>query len=896
MKKVLFILFVLPSLASAQIFKLNPNPKPTSFVELQREFDEYKNSTDLRKAKGWKWYKRWESHYEQRTSMSGAMPNESLFLKEVEKINALKNNASKSAGSNWIPVGPTDLPPAIDAITSHGLGRINCVAFHPTDSATMFVGVAQGGVWKTSNSGQSWTPLTDNLPIIRISDIAIDPTNPNTMYISVGDYAYLGVALKTDGRKRHTHYGIGVYKTTDGGLTWNPTGLNLSLNQNDESLIRRVYVNPANPQELVAAAISGIWKSYNGGNTWTNKQSSIIWDMESNPLNANTIYASTGFVSSLNSGDAGIIKSTNFGETWTNLSTGIPTRNAQRVEIAISSVDTNYVYAIACGLDRGFEGFYKSINAGSTWTKPYNSNGFNLLGWDVNQGGGGGQGTYDLAIMCDGANKDKVYVGGINMWGTNDGGATWDGMSYWLPYYGEYLHADQHQFAYNKLNNAYYVANDGGLYRTDNPIIGSWTSANSEPNYKWPTRWKFYGSGMQITSFYRLGLRESFGDVIAGAQDNSTYYKNNNQWLNMIGGDGMECILHPTNKLTLYGSAQFGYLVRSFDGGLNFDFLGIGGSENSEWTTPFKLEKGNPMNMYAGFENMHFSDDEGSNSIQISNFSKMANGVGAVISAFDLSDSNSDYIYVAKRVNHQQNEPMKFYVTTNGGQTWMNRTQGLPDSLYCTYITVSDVNPSTAWACFSGFASGAKVYKTTNAGATWTNISFNLPNIPANTIVLQKGSAANIVYVGTDAGVYYTHDGKNTWELFSNMLPNVIVSELEIHADSNKIFAATFGRGIWMSDLADVNVGVQQNPLAKINFKLYPNKNDGAFKVDVSNLEVNAIKVSVVNILGQEVFTEQVKLHGNTFTKAYDLKLLPGVYYFRMLSGKYSKVEKFFVE
>jgi photosystem II stability/assembly factor-like uncharacterized protein len=896
MKKALLLLFLLPSIAFSQLFKADKKDKPSSFLELQKEFDEYRHATDLQKTKGWKWYKRWESHYEQRLNPNGNIAEESVFLKEVEKINALKNTASRGSSSNWIPFGPSELPPSVDAVTSHGIGRINCVTFHPSDSSTIFVGVAQGGVWKTTNSGQSWTPLTDNLPIIRISDIAIDPNNTNTMYISVGDYAYLGVALKTDGRKRHTHYGIGVYKTTDGGLTWTPTGLNLSLNEFDESLIRRVYVNPTNSQELVAAGISGIYKSYDGGTTWTKKQSSIIWDLEANPKNAQTIYASTGFISTLNMGDAGILKSTNFGETWTTLVTSIPSKNAQRVELAVSYADTNYVYAITCGLDRGFEGFYKSINGGATWTKPYTSAGYNLLGWDASMGSGGGQGTYDLAIVADGTNRDKVYVGGINMWGTSDGGTTWDGMSYWLPYYGEYLHADQHQFAYNKLNNAYYVANDGGLYRTDNPIIGSWTAANSEPNYTWPTRWRFLGSGMQITSFYRLGLRENFGDVIAGAQDNSTFYREDNKWLNMIGGDGMECALHPTDRQTLYGSAQYGYLVRSYDGGQNFDFVNMGGSEEGEWTTPFKLEKGNPMNLYAGFENMHFSDDEGFSSVAISNFPKMGNGVGAVISAFDFSDDNTEYIYVAKRINHQQNEPMKFYVTTNGGNTWTNRTQGLPDSLYCTYIAVSNTNPQTAWACFSGFSAGVKVYKTIDAGATWTNISYNLPNIPVNTVVLHKGSPKNVGYIGTDAGVYYTYDGATTWELFSNMLPNVIVSELEIHADSNKIFAATFGRGIWMSDLADVNVGVQNNPLSNINVKLYPNKNDGSFTVNASNLAVNAINVSVVNILGQEVFTEQVKLQSKEFAKSYDLKLLPGVYYFRMLSGKYSKVEKFVVE
>ena len=517
MKRAFLLLFLLPTIAFSQVFKSNDSKKSSSFTKLLSEFDEYKHSHDLSKTRGWKWYKRWESHYEQRTPLSGKLADPNIFFTEAKKIQAQKNFASKNSNANWMPYGPSELPPSVDQITSHGMGRINCIAFHPTDSATIFVGVAQGGVWKSTNSGASWTPLTDQLPIIRISDIAIDPTNPNTMYISVGDYGYLGISLQSDGRKRHTHYGIGVYKTIDGGNTWTETGLSLSLNTLDESLIRRVMVNPANPQELVAVGISGIYKSYNAGTTWTKKNSSIIWDFEANPKNANTLYASTGYIASLNEGSAGILKSTNFGETWTALTTNIPAQQAQRVEMAISATDTNYIYAITCGLDRGFEGFYRSTNAGTTWTKRYsNTSGVNLLGWD-NSSGGGGQGTYDLAIVVDGNNKNKVYVGGINMWGTTDGGATWDGMSYWLPYYGQYLHADQHQFKYNPLNNAYYVSNDGGLYRTDSAIIGSWTSANNDPNYSWPTRWKFIGSGMQISSFYRLSIRKRFGDIIAGA-------------------------------------------------------------------------------------------------------------------------------------------------------------------------------------------------------------------------------------------------------------------------------------------------------------------------------------------------------------------------------------------
>lgn len=897
MQRVLFLLMFIPVLSFSQVFTPEKN-KQTDFKTLQSEFDEYRHSRDLRKTKGWKWYKRWEAHYEQRTSLHGDINQSSEFFAEMKKIQSEKNKANKGA-SAWVPFGPSELPPSVDDITSHGMGRINCIAFHPTDSATIFVGVAQGGVWKTTNSGQSWTPLTDQLPIIRISDIAIDPNNTNTMYISVGDYAYLGVSLKSDGRKRHTHYGVGVYKTTDGGLTWTETGLNSSLSDLDESLIRRVFVNPANSSHVVAAGISGIWKSYDAGQTWTKKNSSIIWDIEENPKNANTIYASTGFIATLNEGTAGILRSRDFGETWTPLTTGIPSTTAQRVELAISPLDTNYVFAITCGLDRGLEGFYRSTNAGNTWTKQYSgSTGLNLLGWDNSQGGGG-QGTYDLAIVPDANDVNKVYVGGINMWGTDDGGLTWDGMSYWLPYYGEYLHADQHQFKYNPLNNAYYVANDGGLYRTDNPVIGSWDDAMIDPNYKWPTRWRFLGSGMQITSFYRLGLRENFGDVIAGAQDNSTYYRTNNAWVNMIGGDGMECILHPTDADILYGSAQYGYLVQSFDGGESFNSLDVTPFEDGEWTTPFKLDKNIPEIIYAGYENMHISDDEGLSFFPISSFPTMNNGAGAPISAFDFSENDPNYIYVAKRIVHQRNEPMKFYVTTDGGMNWENRTSGLPDSLYCTYISVSKTNPQLAWACFSGFASGVKVFKTENAGQSWTNISANLPNIPVNTIVHDPNSNKNVIYIGTDAGVYYTYDGANTWTLYSNLLPNVIVSELEIHTDSNKLFAATFGRGIWMTDLVDLNgVGKNNNPFVKLEFELYPNKNSGEFNIQASGIDtkVNQVSVSVIDVLGREVYKSSEPVLSGELNKKYNLKLLPGMYYFRLKSGGYTGVKKFVVE
>ena len=890
MARLIFLLCIIPQILVAQNFS-NTKKSINSFADMQSDFRNWKPQKELLNTKGWKWFKRWEHHYDQRINPDGSLPNLSEYVNTLKNIHTQNKSASQS--NSWVPFGPNDLPPSFGP-SSHGMGRINCITFHPTDSNIMYVGVAQGGIWKTTNAGQTWIPCGDQLPITRISDIAIDPNNTNTLYVSVGDYAYLGVALKTDGRKRHTHYGIGVYKSIDGGMTWSATGLTLEQNNLDASLIRKVIVNPTNSNELIAVGIEGVWKSYDAGMNWTKKRSDIIWDLEENPKNVNTLYASTGYVYNLQEGSAGIIKSTNFGETWTSLSTGIPSQAAQRVELAVALSDTNYVYAITCGIDRGFEGFYASTNAGNTWVKRYNSNSnINLLGW-YNNNNAGGQGTYDLAIVVDAKNKNRVYVGGINMWGTTDGGLSWEGVSYWLPYYGEkFLHADQHQFKYSVKNNAYFVANDGGLYRSDSIVIGTWNSG--DPNYEFPTRWKFISNGMQITSFYRLGLREQYGDVIAGAQDNSTFYKQNNNWVNIIGGDGMECALHPTDRFTLYGSYQYGNFVQSFDAGQSYQGLFYPADEDGEWTTPFKISKNDPDILYIGFGNMYRSTNEGINFEKISNFSLMQNGASAPISFFDVANSNENFIYVAKRIVHQQNEKTKLYVTTNGGLSWINVSAGLPDSLYVTYISVDQEDPSTAWVVFSGFVDGQKVYKTTNAGQTWTNISFNLPNIPVNTIVNQAG-LNNIIYIGTDNGVYYNYDGSTTWERYSNLLPNVIVSELEIHVDSNKLFAATFGRGIWVTDLLSNSVGFNQNKIESANIKLYPNTNKGSFNIEIENIKSSEIEISIIDVQGRIVYNEKLELKNAVLTKEYKLNLNSGLYYYRIKSNQYTKALSFIVE
>ncbi|HEX2901713.1 MAG TPA: hypothetical protein VHS96_18525, partial [Bacteroidia bacterium] len=752
---------------------------PLTFGEFQRNLDEWSRKTDLKAVKGWKWLKRWEDFNAHRMNPDGSLPDPAVYAVEAQRIADEKAaHAKTGAADSWLPLGPDNYATPSYPSWEPGIGRINCIAFHPLDPNTYWVGVAQGGVWKTVNDGQSWTPLTDNLPMLRVSDIAVNAVNPDEIYISVGDYAYFGAGLSLDNRKRHTHYGLGVYKTTDGGVTWNPTGLSVLQTDADFSLTRRVFIHPSNSLLLVAAGTYGIRQSMDAGLTWVSVHDSIIWDLERDPVDPQVLYASTGYRSSLNMGTVSLLKSTDFGATWSVLASGIPGRGAvQRVELAVSRSDHNYVYALAAGMDAGFAGLYRSTNAGLSWSLQSTSP--NILGWDDGFGSGG-QGWYDLALLVDPTNRDKIYTGGINAWGSTDGGLTWDGVSYWLNDYGNSLHADQHQFAYNPLNSKYYVCNDGGLYGTNEIEIGSWSAAINISGYVWPTSWTRLSGGMQATSFYRCSTSPgAAGNLLAGAQDNSTYFFDGNTWLNVIGGDGMECILHPTDPLRFYGSSQYGNIVGTSDGGLSTFGVSWGISETGEWTTPYVMHPHQPNTLFAAYGNLWKTTDAGANWNAISNFPVIPSyGQPNISSALAVANSDPDYIYVAKRFYFAYSEPGALWVTTDGGATWQDRTAGLPDSLYFTYIAVDADDPQTAYVTAGGFVQGVKVFKTTDAGATWTNVSLNLPNLPVNCVLHDPLHPHNPVYVGMDVGVYYFNDTLSAWQLYAQDLPNVIVSEL----------------------------------------------------------------------------------------------------------------------
>lgn len=885
----ILIAALLVNSAQAQEFVESSEQTP-NFADVERAFIEWSEGRDLSEVKGWKWYKRWETFYAQRVNADGMMPDPNIFLNEAVK-HSKGGNASVNK-SAWVPAGPDFKPPSPNPYSSHGVARINCIEFHPSDPNTFWIGASQGGIWKTTNGGTSWTPIADGLPILRISDIEVDPNNANVLYACVGDFEYNAFSLQLNDRKRHTHYGLGVYKTVDGGLTWAATGLTALQTDLDYSLLRRVLVDPTNSNNLVAVGFEGAWKSTDAGVNWTNTlQDYILTDVEMDASNPAIVYAGSAHISLLNDGTSGVFKSTDFGTTWNLLNTGIPTTVGKRVDVGIAPSNSNVVYAVVVNSLGGFYGMYRSIDAGLSWTQQSDGSNLNILAWSDGVGEVGGQGSYDLAFVVDPIDADVVHVGGVNVWGSIDGGVNWNGSSYWLPYYGPSVHADQHQFKYNPVSDRFYLCNDGGVYQTDSIIIGSWTDVNNDPNYNWPTVWEDLSDGMQITSFYRLSVDSPIpGAILAGAQDNSTFYFDGTNWSNVIGGDGMEAVFHPDDAAIFWGSAQYGYLSRTNDGGQNFD--GISGSiqEDGEWTTPY-IYSSNSNALYAGYGNVWKSTNDGDSWQAISNFSDMPGaGFPAPASALVQSKNNAQSLYVAKRIYHSYGQLSELYVTHDEGGSWQNITAGLPDTLYFTYLAVDDDNPNLAWVSCSGFADGVKVFQTNDGGLNWNNISGNLPNIPVNCIVLDESSPVHALFIGTDLGVYSRADGSSDWTLYSNNLPNVIISELEIDYDEGEMYAATFGRGIWKTAVP-LSTETLESPI--LSMQLFPNPNQGQFVVEFEHQGNGEGQLEIVDVKGRKIHERELALTSGHNSIEFNLNLQNGIYFVRLKENGHSSVQRF---
>ena len=723
---------------------MNGNETPAdnpNFYEIMSQFEAYWEGKEIGRGKGYKPMRRWEHQWQPRVNEDGSFPTSGRNLDAFNAYLRNNNTEDRSSTSSWESLGPSS-----NTSGYAGTGRINSVGFHPTDQDIVYVGSAGGGIWKTTDGGDSWTPISDFIGSIGVSAIIVDPVNPDIVYIATGD----GDASD--------NYSIGVLKSLDGGSTWNTTGLNWSTSATD--LIRAMVMHPNDNNILLLASNNGIYRTTNAGTSWTLEQSGNFYDIELKPqATSNTFYACT---------KTQIYRSTNSGDTWSSQHT---LSGTNRIALATSEDNPDYVYALASkSSGSGFHGVYRSTNSGVSYSTRSTSP--NLLGWSSSGSDSNGQGWYDLVIAVDPNNANSVHVAGVNHWRSTDGGSNWTIKSTWNGAGGvQEVHADKHALEWQD-DNTLWEGNDGGIYKTTN---------NGD-------NWTDRTSNLVISQLYKIGVSEQDNKVIGGLQDNGTKVRNNSgNWNDEIGGDGMDCAVNPDDASVLYGSLYYGDIRRSTNGGSSWSNISNAipdeSGEDAAWVTPYVLAPSNPSTIVVGYENVYRSTNQGGAWTKIGD-----NLTSNPLLYADIAPSNSDYIYVGRGSS--------MWKTTNGGSSWSS--PGGPGN-NTAMVKVHPTSPETLYAVRQNYSNGNKVYKSTNGGSTWTNISGTLPNIPANCIAIHDDGDETL-YVGMDVGVYYRNNTMSDWVLYNTDLPNVQISEVEIKEQTNELYIATYGRGVWKNN------------------------------------------------------------------------------------------------
>lgn len=762
-----------------------PDIKENKFEEVTKKYNEYfeavkemkSNEENPLKGQGFKPFKRWEYFWSTRVDQNGQLPTRKELRNSYNefKNNYLYSKENKVQGPNdWKPLGPYSW-------TGTGLGRVNAIAVNPSNTNEIYLGAATGGIWKSTNAGNSWTEsVTPDVYSLGITDIDICKTKPNVILAATGD---------ANGAGSGSGYGAfssGLLLSTNNGDTWkeiNIDAISSNIEQSDRILIYSVLINHNNSSKFVIATNTGVYHSDNSGSSWTRSNNSLCRDLKMHPTNPDILY---GAFRTANN-EYTVMRYVS-GTWFTNGAYVIS--NCNRVELAVIDAHPGVCYGLSTDVYGGFRNVFKSENSGQSWNEVTSSSGrpnylyFTYDGLVNGQVPQGGQGWYDLAIAVSPKSKSIVTIGGINNWKTTDGGNTYSIKTFQQAWQGaDEVHSDQHILVYDSKGTLY-VGNDGGIYKSTNDGE-DWTNISE---------------GLNITQYYKFGqATDNKERLIAGAQDNGTILKyNSSQWAAVLGGDGFDCDIDPNNSSIMYGSnfnQRSGVFYKSTSGGQSWGQQPIiypfnpSINENASWVSPLTIDPNN-SNIFVGYQNIYKSTNQGSNWSKISNFGLPAY---LTITEIAIAPSNSNYIYAV--ISNQ------VFRTTNGGQQW-NSVFTSSNQMQVRNVTVNPTNPNEFYVAIGGYNSGNKVFKV--VGTSSTNISGDLPNFPVNCIVYQKESNDRI-YIGTDIGVF-TKDANTEWKYMEEGMPQVIISELKIHYPSGMLRAATYGRGMWEIPVNDCDL------------------------------------------------------------------------------------------
>ena len=683
-------------------------------------------------------------------------------------------------------------------------GRVTDLAIDPTDHSRWFVASASGGVWRTDNAGTTWTPVFDKEGSYSIGCITLDPANPHVVWVGSGE----------NNSQRSVSWGDGVYRSRDGGVTWENLGLKHSEH------IAKILVDPRNSNVVYVAAQGPLWnsggdrglyKTTDGGATWTKvldiSPDTGVNDVVMDPRDPDVLIASSyqrrRHVWTLIDGgpESTIYKSTDAGATWRKVEKGLPKVDKGRIGLAISPADPDIVYAIVeAAQDEG--GFFRSSDRGETWDK--RSKAVTTSPQYYNE------------IFADPKDVDRVYSMDTWMQVTEDGGKTFKKV-------GEtYKHVDNHVIWIDPTATEHLIAGcDGGLYES----------------FDRGATWNFFGN-LPVTQFYRVTADNSkpFWFIYGGTQDNNslggpsrTLYQSgisNEDWFVTVGGDGYQTRVDPEDPNIVYAEWQYGGLVRHDR--RSGEITDIQPQEPPgqpadrwNWDSPVIISPFSHTRLYFASQRLYRSDDRGNSWTAVSpDLTRQLNRdelpiMGKIwsVDAVAKSASTSQYGNIVSLDESPLVEGLLYVgtddglvqVSEDGGANWrkIERFPGVPDRAYVSRLTASATDPNTVFAAFDNHKMGdfaPYLLKSTDRGRTWASLRGDLPDGQVVWALEQDGDNAQLLFAGTEFGLFFTVDGGAHWVQLKGGMPTIAVRDLEIQRRENDLAIATFGRGFYVLD------------------------------------------------------------------------------------------------
>lgn len=741
--------------------------------------------------------------------------------------------------TDWVTEGPGNIG-----------ARINTVAVHPTDEDIMYAGFAGGGVFKTIDGGSNWVPIFDDQIFLAISDIHLDSNNPEIVYVATGDHNISG----------YPKIGDGVWRSNDGGTTWEHLGLT------EQRIISEIIVDPTDSDVIYAATMGlpfekndmrGLYKTVDGGQNWDQilflSDSTGVIDIVMDPFDSQTLYAAgwdrirNNFVSIVRGEGAKVYKTTDGGANWNILEGGLPNDQAHsRIGLEISKKTEGVVYVQYVRANNyQLGGIYKSEDAGTTFDTIAIHETF-----DLSPNALGGFGWYFGKIRIHPNDDDEVFLLGVDLWTTKNQGQFWERAT--PPWWQYSVHADKHDLVFTNSGNMI-LATDGGLYKRD--LAGEWSDIENIP----------------ATQLYRVAYNpHQPQNYYGGAQDNGSMGGNKdniNDWPRIYGGDGFQMVFDPLNEQRYFAETQNGNIVVTLDDGFYWDSAneGIDPDDRRNWDMPYMMSSHSSQNLFTGTYRVYL-------------------GFGSEIPTWvpisdDLTDGTEE-LHRYHNITTIHESPIVsglLYVGTgdgnvwrsdNLGDEWISISNGLIDQ-YVTSIIASPDDEDVVYVSFSGYRDNdnlARLHKSTDRGSSWESISSDLPDLAINDILVIPNHQDSVIFVATDGGVYGTIDYGASWNRVGGNMPSILVFDLDYNVANNEIIAGTFARSI-MSISID-SLLFEEPVVSAVNtpketlvaeVKIYPNPASGTTNIDLLDIEMGRnCEMVVLDAQGKLMLSKEI--------------------------------------